>query len=500
MYRQILIRSEDRPFQHILWRDSPVEEIKEFELLTVIYGVSSAPYLAIRCLHELNAQESHRFPGTKGILTDATYVDDIVVGADSEKELLSLQKQIVDLLWSGGCEVKKWTSNCPQILQQIPPEDCAQQTSFDPKEDYTPEPQLSKRKVLSVIARLFDPIGSLGPMLMWAKGFMQKLWHDQLDWDTPLPENLSTAWNQFLTELPTIHKVTLPRYIYVQSYSDIQLLGFADASLKGYAATIYLRIVHTSGNLDETLSIPRLELCAALLLAQSLSHIQEVLSATIKISQVRAWTDSSVVLSWLSSEQKYFKIFVTHRVAKIHTLIPDCHWGHVRTHENPADPASRGLLPASMVSSSLHWNGSEFLTLSEEYWPKSTFTPMLPDDLPETKADKTTVFQVTKINPPIEPFQRFSSLIKMQRVLAYCLCFSPRSRHRPVVTGLLTRVELNHVLTTAVKETQRIFFSNLWKQLTTSQIITPPPLALNLPHLLIMTDLFVLEVVFDIRR
>jgi len=203
---------------------------------------------------------------------------------------------------------------------------------------------------------------------MWAKGFMQKLWQDQLDWDTPLPDNLSTAWHQFLTELPTIHQVTLPRYINVQSYSDIQLLGFADASSKGYAATIYLRVVHSSGNvtvhfvscktkvapiktseLDETLSIPRLELCAALLLAQSLSHIQGVLSATIQISQVRAWIDSSIVLLWLSSEQKYFKIFVTHRVVKIHELIPKCHWGHVRTYENPADPASRGLLPHGIV-------------------------------------------------------------------------------------------------------------------------------------------------------
>ncbi|CAI6369436.1 unnamed protein product [Macrosiphum euphorbiae] len=517
MYRQIMIRPEDRPFQHILWRDSPDEEIKEFELLTVTYGVSSAPYLAIRCLHELDAQEGHRFPLTKGILTDATYVDDIVVGADSEEELLSLQKQIVALLRSGGCELKKWTSNCPLILKQVPSEDCAQQTSFDPKEDHsikvlglywdtdsdyfayhtrTPEPQLSKRKVLSVIARLFDPIGALGPMLMWAKGFMQKLWHDQLDWDTPLPENLSTAWNQFLMELPTIHQVTLPRYINVQSYSDIQLLGFADASSKGYAATIYLRVVHTSGNvtvhfvscktkvapiktsqLDESLSIPRLELCAALLLAQSLFHIQEVLSTSIKISQVRAWTDSSIVLSWLSTEQKYFKIFVTHRVVKIHALVPKCHWGHVRTHENPADPASRGLLPTTMASSSLHWNGPEFLTRPEEYWPPSTFTPMPLDDLPETKADTTTVLHVTKVHPSIEPFHRFSSLIKMQRVLAYCIRFSPRSRHRPVLTGPLTRAELNYVLIIAVKETQKIYFSNLWKQLTTSQMITPASLA-----------------------
>ncbi|XP_022164862.1 uncharacterized protein LOC111029924 [Myzus persicae] len=494
-------------------RETPEEEIKEFELLMVTYGVSSAPYLAIRCLHELDAQESNRFPGTRGILTTNTYMDDIVVGADSEEELLSLQKQIIALLRSGGCELKKWTSNCPKILQQVPPEDRAQQASFDPKEDQTlkvlglhwdtdsdyfayhtrtPESQLSRRKVLSVIARLFDPIGSLGPMLMWAKGFMQKLWHEHLHWDTPLHENLSTAWNQFLTELPTIHQVTLPRYINVQSCSDIQLLGFSDASMKGYAATIYLSVVYTSGNvpvhfvscktkiapiktsqLNESLSIPCLELCAALLLAQSLSHIQEVLSTTINISQVRAWTDSSIVLSWLSSEKKYFKIFVTHRVVKIHTLVPNCHWGHVRTHENPADPASRGLLPATMASSSLHWNGPEFLNRPEKDWPASTFSPVPLEELPETKADKATVLQVTKNLPPIEPFHRFSSIVKMQGVLAYCFHFS----RRPVLTGPLTRAESDHVLTTAVRETQRIYFSSLRKQLTTSQMITPASLA-----------------------
>lgn len=198
-------------------------------------------------------------------------------------------------------------------------------------------------------------------------------------------------------------------------YQCSVLLGYSDASMKGYAATIYLRVVHTSGNvsvhfvscktkvapiktcqLDESLSTPRLELCAAVLLAQSLSHIQEVLSTTINISQVRAWTDSSIVLSWLSSEQKYFKVFVTHRVVKIHTLVPKCHWGHVHTHENPADPVSRGLLPATMASSSLHWNGPEFLTRPEEDWPTSTFRPMPLEELPETKANKAAVLQVTK--------------------------------------------------------------------------------------------------------
>jgi len=95
----------------------------------------------------------------------------------------------------------------------------------------------------------------------------------------------------------------------------------------------------------ETLSIPRLELCGALLLAQTLQHTHYVLSSKISISRNRAWSDSSIVLSWLTSDQKYFKIFITNRVAKFHRLIPDCEWNHVSTVDNMADPASRGLLP-----------------------------------------------------------------------------------------------------------------------------------------------------------
>jgi len=142
-----------------------------------------------------------------------------------------------------------------------------------------------------------------------------------------------------------------------------------------------------------------------------------------------------------------------------------------RRHE-----VTRRHLPVTMASSSLHWNGPDFLTRPEEYWPTSTFTPIPLDDLPETKANTTTVLQVTKIHSTIEPFHRFSSLIKMQRVLAYCLRFSHQARHLPVLTGPLTRAELNYVLIIAVKVTQRIYFYNLWKQLTTSQIITPPSL------------------------
>lgn len=183
MYRQILVRTEDCSYQHILWRRFSTDEIQDFQLLTVTYGVSSAPYLAIRCLHELDDQDGLKYPRTKGILTSTTYVDDIIAGADTEADLLSVQSDVVGLLRSGACELKKWSSNSLSILKHLPTSDCAQQLSFDPRDDHSvkvlglhwdthldafayhtniTETLRTKRGIFSTIARLFDPIGALG--------------------------------------------------------------------------------------------------------------------------------------------------------------------------------------------------------------------------------------------------------------------------------------------------------------------------------------------------
>jgi hypothetical protein len=234
MYRQILLKPNDCAYQHILWRESPEEEVIEYELRTVTYGVTSALYLAIQCLHELDAQAGSKFPAVKNILNRQTYVDDIVVGADTEVELSIIQRDIIGLLNSCGCTLKKWTSNCPVILENIDTKDHAKLLSLDPKGEasvkvlglhWDPSSdhfayhtslrpgQYTKRKVHSTIARLFDPIDFLGPTLLWAKIFMQELWKLCLHWDTPLPAHLHCSWDQFVRELPALDSIILPRHI-----------------------------------------------------------------------------------------------------------------------------------------------------------------------------------------------------------------------------------------------------------------------------------------------
>lgn len=137
----------------------------------------------------------------------------------------------------------------------------------------------------------------------------------------------------------------------------------------------------TSSKSEKELSTPCLELCATLLLAQTLNRVKTVLSSELSISFTHAWTDPIVVLLWLITHQRSFKIFVTNRIAKIHVLLPDCEWSYVNITENPADPASRGLFPTVLCK--IHQEGPPFLRLPTHQWPNRTFSTISPEQLPE---------------------------------------------------------------------------------------------------------------------
>jgi len=121
---------------------------------------------------------------------------------------LAVQKDLVNLLQRGEFELKKWASNCDAVLSCVPAEDHAIEPTFTPTEDmalkvlgghWDPTTDtfgyhgnieegspITKRTVLSTIARLYDPIGALGPVLLWAKVLMQELWLEKIGWDSPL--------------------------------------------------------------------------------------------------------------------------------------------------------------------------------------------------------------------------------------------------------------------------------------------------------------------------
>ncbi|XP_018395453.1 PREDICTED: uncharacterized protein LOC108773956 [Cyphomyrmex costatus] len=458
MYRQVLVDSNQTALQRILWRESPDVPIKTFELLTVTYGLASAAYLAIRTLRKLAEDNENHHPKASQIALRDFYVDDLVTGADSPEEALLIKKEITLLLQKGGFEIRKWASNI-QALQD-------QNFSVNPKEfglspDKTTEkrtlgitwdchtdefkcssinhlPHLdvpTKRRVLSRIALIYDPLGLVGPVTLLAKIIMQELWRLKLEWDEAIPLDLYTKWKRFEAELHELDKLRIPRLVTAtEQHSRLELHGFADASENAYGACIYLcstsinderctRLLCSKSRVAplKSLSLPRLELCGAVLLAQLINKVSKC--HTCQISSIYLWTDSTIVLSWLQSCSCSWSTFVAHWVGEIQELTSIHQWNHIRSEDNPADVLSLGVMPGSLSQMKIWWSGPSWLELDKESWPQGA-PPGNETDLPERKAKTITVAAAVTSEPDI--FYLYSNFTKLIRVVT---CFASQKEH-----------------------------------------------------------------------
>ena len=301
----------------------------------------------------------------------------------------------------------KWRSSSVQLLESIPeelreksnlhiipaPGDCgkALRIHWDTDKDFlhvaTPEFKTNqpstKRYVSSIIAKIFDMLGWYSPAVLPAKLLLQELWKLKVSWDDPLPENMLQKWKTWLQEIPCITQHSIPRHMgkaFNQVHSR-QLHGFCDASLWAYGGVVYLRTLYTDTTISVSIvmsksrvapikpqTIPRLELCGALMLSILLCQVSTDLS--LPEDSVYAWTDSAIVLGWLKTHPGRLKVFVAHGVAEITSIVGTSHWRYVDTLSNPADLVSRGVMPAQLIKSSIWWEGPTWLSHSPARWPR----------------------------------------------------------------------------------------------------------------------------------
>ncbi|XP_055859254.1 uncharacterized protein LOC129921447 [Episyrphus balteatus] len=253
MYRQVLVAEEHTKYQLIVWRQHPSQPLQIFRLNTVTYGTSPAPFLAIRCLKMLGDANESSFPTGSDVIRRDFYVDDLLTGADNLETLKIMKFEIQEILTKGGFQLAKWFSNHPEYLNTESSEKSINFNDSDytktlgicwhPKE-YTfsfnldnnfHDLRATKRNILSVSARLFDPLGLLCPIVTKAKILLQELWIAKIDWDESIPLRLDTSWQNCKTNLSQLGEIKLPRFVETHSNAKIQVHGFADASTRAYA-------------------------------------------------------------------------------------------------------------------------------------------------------------------------------------------------------------------------------------------------------------------------
>lgn len=138
---------------------------------------------------------------------------------------------------------------------------------------------------------------------------MQRLWAIGIRRDETLPEETMLDWYKFRESLLSLNNLFIPRCIVIPGQIiDSQIHGFSEALIEAFGACLYLITTNNEGKRSsrlicaksrvaplKSISLQRLELCGAVLLARLADKI--ITKIKMNISQRTFWTDSSIVLA-----------------------------------------------------------------------------------------------------------------------------------------------------------------------------------------------------------
>ncbi len=381
MFHCFKVRPADRNYLRFLWfrENNPENEVTEYRMKVHVFGNNPFPAVAIYCLRRAALEGEEKFgQDARQFVEQDFYMDDGLKSLPSPEMAINLLKRTQDMLAGSNLKLHKLASNSKEVMRAFPSEDYANSLkeldlgvnslpiqrsldllwnldtdgfNFHVQNDQRP---YTRRGLLSVINSLYDPLGFVAPITVQGKILLRKLTEDAADWDSPLPENNRRLWKSWRDSLQDLQHVQVPR-----SYGPTSLSGakfkelsvFSDASEKVIAAVAYLKTVDSDGNChtgfitgkarvapQPELTIPRLELCAAVLAVNIMETITTEIA--VKFDEITFYTDSRVVLGYIYNEKRRFQVYVSNRVQRIRKSTNPGQWHYVSSEHNPADVAT----------------------------------------------------------------------------------------------------------------------------------------------------------------
>lgn len=458
MFLQVKIREEDRDSLRFLWRgELRTGKPKEYRMTSVIFGAACSPSTAIYVKNRNAEDYKDEYPDAVRAVVRNHYMDDYLHSLPAEDEAVKIASEVDTIHRRAGFELRGWASNRANVLRKLTGEDTnKEEIELGSKEEktlglrwFTEEDKLgfrtclqnmtevieqertpTKRKVTSAVMSTFDPMGLASPVLIQGKKLLQDIWRSGVGWDEEITPGEGDQWREYLRSLKLLEGLRIPRCIRHSAHEG-ELHIFTDASETAYACAVYWRQETNEGQFDVVLlaakarvtplkpiSIPRLELQAALLGTRMARSVEEELD--LQPARKTYWTDSSTVLSWIKSDPRTFKPFVAHRLAEIEETTKPQEWRWVPTKENPADDATR-MVPQEFNDQHRWFTGPAFLRDVETAWPEPRSFKGKPTG-EEKEAHTVNTVQIGDRHATPDP-ARFSSWTRLLRATARVIQF-----------------------------------------------------------------------------
>ena len=338
-FLMVPINDKNKDMVRFLWLkelNNANSELVQLRFTRLVFGLRPSPaILSSTIRHHLETQKDVD-PQLIELLKKSLYVDDFVSGAENEQKASEVSSNAKLIMQRGAFNLRKWNTNSSNLKKTFS-EECSQKSTglkpvteedksyaktvtgttiktnsntvkvlgsiwntasdtlefnfFDLVNEAKSLPP-TKRSLLKISAKIFDPLGLLSPFTIKWKVLFQLLCNENVEWDDELSDEHLEKWNLLILDLQSLNNVCVPRCYFAMDNKvlSVQLHCFSDASEKAYAAATYLRSKYESGLVHVNLiaaktrvaplkkqSIPRLELLGANILARLASSIQNTL-------------------------------------------------------------------------------------------------------------------------------------------------------------------------------------------------------------------------------
>ena len=472
MFHSFHVDPAHRNYLRFLWfqDNDPEKPVAEYRMNVHLFGNGPSPAVATYGLRETVAQGEEEYgEEVVNFVRRNFYVDDGLASLPTAQQAVRLVRNTQAALATSNLRLHKVVSNSIDVMEAFPMADRAKDVrDLDLRSDSLPaqrslgvywnlendaftfrvslpEKPFTRRGVLSVVNSVYDPLGLAVPVMLEGRKLLQQLVvmgkrtsdNTPLAWDDPLPEKLAHQWLCWKNSLQELQDVSVPRCYKPKDFGPItraEIHAFSDASQEAIGASVYLRLFNEAQEVTVSFvygqaklapvrptSIPRLELCGAVLVTQAVQRVLKEID--MDLVQVTYYTDSKVVLGYITNESKRFYVYVANRVQQIRSISSPHQWRYVKSEYNPADQATRGIQPSKLMQST--WlNGPDFLRTTESIPPPSEIAAPSEND-PEVR--KEVITTKTKIDGQpqqglgADRFERFSSFSSLRHAIAILL-------------------------------------------------------------------------------
>ncbi|XP_043202497.1 uncharacterized protein LOC122370716 isoform X2 [Amphibalanus amphitrite] len=327
-FHQIVLTEEDRQFVQLLWAG------QRLRFRRVPFGLTCSPYMLLCTIAEHVRRCLRDEPVLLQKVQDSVYMDDMCPSFSTRAEAEAGLTKMGDVFSEASMDLHKtrmsgddtedekvlgllWSTRSDRLAVTVPQVPCPG----------------TRTELLSAVSRPFDPLGVVTPWLIWGKALFQRTWLDaECTWDSPLSGELQTEVRAWWRDSPG-RVIWFPRLAGARDdQSGATFHVFCDASRTAYCAVVYVvqggepALVMSKSRLaplSPHLTIPRLELMAAVVGARLMDFIKNALH--LESATVTYWSDSTDVLHWLN-RRRPLKMFVENRVKTVLQLTTADQW------------------------------------------------------------------------------------------------------------------------------------------------------------------------------